>query len=153
MPIFIHTPNGIAVAEDIDGAATLARLTDEAGPSDSTARSADGDDPPETTDTPVGVTGATAAHVHLHPCRRVLVTVNCSGRQKQRRFIPTATIQAVRRWAVGSHGFNLPASEQPDHEVGVCDTGVVAERTQRVGALATRCALCLDLAPKERFRS
>jgi hypothetical protein len=92
------------------------------------------------------------AHIGIHRCRRVLVTVNFLGETKERRFVPTATVDAVRRWAVGIHGFDLPAAERLEHEVGVCGTRVVADRRVRVGALATRCALCLDLDLRDRFQ-
>ena len=49
-------------------------------------------------------------------------------------------------------GFDLPVKERPKHEVGICGTGVIAERNDHIGTLATDCALCLDLAPKDRFQ-
>ena len=91
------------------------------------------------------------AHIGRHPCRRVLVSVHFAGEQRQRRFVPSATVRSVRRWALGLHGFDLPTDEQPRYEVGVCDSGVIADRNDHIGALATRCRLCLDLAPRERF--
>jgi hypothetical protein len=150
MPIFIHTPNGIALAEDINATTIRAEPMDEAGLGGPGARLGGVEDPLGSTDT-VDIPEV-KAHIGIHRCRRVRVTINFVGEHKERRFVPSATIQAVRRWAIGAHGFNLSAEEQPEHEVGVCSTGVIADRDERVGALATRCALCLDLAPTNRFR-
>lgn len=91
-------------------------------------------------------------HIHLNRCRRVEVTVNFAGNERTRWFAPGATIQVVRRWAVGPNGFDLPEKERPKHEVGVCGTGNIAERTDHVGTLAVECSLCLNLAPKDRFQ-
>jgi hypothetical protein len=141
MPIFSQPTN--ALAEDIDGARPLAARMDPVAPA------GDGDDPAGTT----GAVTEVKAHIGIHRCRRVLVTVNFAGERIERRFVPTATIQAVRRWAVGIHGFDLSAEQQPEHEVGICNTGVVADRATRVGALAIRCTLCLDLARRDRFNN
>jgi hypothetical protein len=152
MSIFSHNPNRIALAEDLDGTTTRARLLDEARLIDSVDRAEDGDGPTPT-ETPVDIGGPeTRSHVDIHRCRRVLVTVNLDEWHLERRFIPSATIQAVRRWAVGMHGFNLAPEKEPRYEVGVCGKGVIADRNVRVGLLATRCRLCLDLAPRDRFQ-
>ena len=146
MPNVIPPTNG--PAEHIDAARNRAGRLDPAAPV------GDGNDPAGTTgaDRTVAVTEV-KAHIGIHRCRRVLVTVNFAGERIERRFVPTATIQAVRRWAVGIHGFNLSPAQQPEHEVSVCNTGVAADRRIRVGALATRCTLCLDLARRDRFNN
>jgi hypothetical protein len=146
MPNVIPPTNGLA--ERNDAARNRAERLDPAAPV------GDGNDPAGTTgaDRTVAVTEV-RAHIGIHRCRRVLVTVNFAGERIERRFVPTATIQAVRRWAVGIHGFDLSAEQQPEHEVSVCNTGVVADRKTRVGALAIRCTLCLDLARRDRFNS
>jgi hypothetical protein len=147
----VHIPTGPALAGDIEGTTTRARLMDEARLIDSVARFDHGD-PREPTGTHVCIdVTETRSHVDIHRCRRVLVTVNLGDWHLERRFIPSATIQAVRRWAVGMHGFNLAADKEPAYEVGVCGKGVMADRNVRVGMLATRCRLCLDLAPRDHF--
>jgi hypothetical protein len=148
MPIFIHTSNGTARTA-IDGPTTRAERTAEAGLGDATARLDDGGSPADVT---AAVVTEVKAHIGTHRCRRVRVMVNFGGTQIERRFVPSASVQAVRRWAVGVHGFDLPAAERDEYEVGVCNTGAIADRNVRIGALATRCALCLDLAPRDRFR-
>ena len=151
MQIFIHTPNGIAFADDLDATATIADLMDKAGLTDSTAWLEDVEDPLD----PGAVVSTVAgdkAHIHVNRCRRIDVTIQFAGQTKARQFPPGATIQAVRSWAVGPDGFDLPAKERPRHEVGVCGSGVIADRNDHVGTLATDCGLCLDLAPKDRFQ-
>jgi len=92
---------------------------------------------------------------HLHHsrrCRRLTVTVRYGGDTKERVFPPAATIQRVFQWATGNKGFDLSKAERAKHELGVCGSGVIAERREHVGSLAgPDCSLCLDLAPKERF--
>lgn len=151
MQIFLHTPTGLALVENLDDNATIADLIDKAGLTDATAWAENGEDPLETADLVASVVGD-RGHIHINRCRRVDVTVNYAGKQKSRTFAPGATIQATRQWAIGPNGFDLPAKERPKHEVGVCGTGVIADRNDHVGTLAADCVLCLDLAPKDRFQ-
>lgn len=151
MQIFLHTPTGLALVEKLDDTTTIADLIDKAGLTDATAWIEDAEDPLEFTDLVAQIAGD-KGHIHVSHCRRVDVTVNYGGKQKSQGFAPGATIQAVRQWAVGQDGFDLPVKERPKHEVGVCGTGVIADRNDHVGTLASDCALCLDLGPKDRFQ-
>jgi len=150
MKMFIHTTNGIAITEDLDEGATIGDLIADTKIADATAWAEGVDEPldPASSVREIGDKG----HVHITRCRRVTVTVNYNGRDEQREFPPGATIQAVRVWAVGPDGFNLAGAQRPKHEVGVCGTGVIADHDAHVGTLASDCALCLDLAPKDRFQ-
>jgi hypothetical protein len=150
MQIFVHTENGLTI-EDVDEAATIADLGDKVRVEDATGWLEDADSPLDGTELVVNAVGD-KGHVHLTRCPRVEVTVNFAGKQKTHRFAPGATISRVRRWAVGPDGFDLPQNERPKHELGVCGSGVVADRNDHIGTLATDCALCLDLAPKDRFQ-
>jgi len=150
MQIFLHTESGLTL-EDVDETATIADLADKVGIADATGWREDDDDPADAIAILAKVVGD-KGHLHLTRCRRVGVTVNFAGKQKDRRFAPGVTMGRVRRWAVGPDGFDLPHKERPKHEVGVCGTGVIADRNDHVGTLATDCDLCLDLAPKDRFQ-
>lgn len=150
MQIFLHTSNGIALTDELDDTTTIGDLIAQTELTDSTAFAQDADEPLDAA--VLAATIGDKGHIHITRCRRVTVTVNFAGKHKERKFSPGATIQAVRRWAVGSNGFDLPERERPKHEVGVCGTGVIAERDDHIGTLATDCGLCLDLAPKDRFQ-
>ena len=150
MQIFVHSPNGL-VLQDIDDHTSVRDLVTQVGLADASAWLEDTDEPLDPTNVLANVVNNNG-HIHLNYCRRVEVTVNFAGKEKARKFAPSATIQAVRQWAVGPNGFDLPAKERPKHEVGVCGTGNLAERTDHVGTLATDCSLCLNLAPKDRFQ-
>jgi hypothetical protein len=151
MQIFLHTPAGLALVQNLDDTTTIADLIAKAGLTDATAWIENAEDPLELTNLVARVAGD-RSHIHVNHCRHVDVTVNYGGKQKIRGFAPGATIQAVRQWAVGRDGFELPVKERPKHEVGVCGTGVIADRNDHVGTVASDCALCLDLAPKDRFQ-
>ena len=150
MQIFVHSPNGL-VLQDIDDQTSVRDLVTQVGLADASAWLEDTDEPLDPTNVLANVV-TDNGHIHLNHCRRVEVTVNFAGKEKARKFAPSATIQAARQWAVGPNGFDLPAKERPKHEVGVCGTGNLAERTDHVGTLATDCSLCLNLAPKDRFQ-
>ena len=150
MQIFVHSPNGL-VLQDIDEHTSVSDLVNQIGIDDASAWLEDTDEPLDPMNRLANVINDND-HIHLNRCDRVEVTVNFAGKERCRTFAPSATIQAVRRWAVGPNGFDLPAKEGPKHEVGVCGTGTIAERTDHVGTLATDCVLCLNLAPKDRFQ-
>ena len=150
MQIFVHSPSGL-ILQDIDEHTSVSDLMRQVGLDDNSAWLEDTDEPLDPTNVLANVVKDNA-HIHFNRCRRVEVTVNFAGKERSRKFTPSATIQAVRRWAVGPDGFDLPAKERPKHEVGVCGTGNIAERTDHVGTLATDCSLCLNLAPKDRFQ-
>ena len=151
MQIFLHTPTGVALVEQLDDTTTIADLMDKAGLTDATAWIENAEDPLELTDLVAQIAGD-KGHVHVNHCRRVDVTINYGGKHKSHGFAPGATIQAVRQWAVGLDGFDLPVKERPKHEVGVCGSGIIADRNDHIGTLASDCALCLDLAPEDRFQ-
>lgn len=150
MRIFLHTDSDLTL-QDIDETTTVAELAEAAGIDDATGWPEDGDEPLD------GGTSVAAAvgdngHLHLNRCRRVEVTISYAGKTRNHAFPPGTTIGRVRRWAIGEDGFDLPKKERPKHKVGLCGTGIIADRNDHIGTLATDCALCLDLAPKDRFQ-
>jgi hypothetical protein len=151
MQIFLHTPTGLALLEGLDDTTTIADVIHKTGLIDATAWVENTEDPLDLTAL-VAQTAGDKGHIHINHCRRVDVTINYGGRQKSHGFAPGTTIHVVRQWAVGPDGFDLPVKERPKHEVGVCGTGIIADRNDHIGTLASDCALCLDLAPKDRFQ-
>lgn len=150
MQIFIHTNDGLTL-EIVDETTTIAELADRAGIADAAAWLEDADEELGLAELASDAVGD-KCHVHLNRCRCIEATISFAGKQKTHEFAPGTTIGRVRRWAVGEHGFDLPDKERPKHEVGLCGSGVIADRNDHIGTLATACGLCLDLAPKDRFQ-
>jgi hypothetical protein len=150
MKIFLHTQSELALQE-IDTTTTVADLAGALGLTDAIGWSEDAEEPLDDTSRLAEAIGDNG-HLHLNRCRRIDVTINYAGKAKTNKFAPGTTIGRVRRWAVGEDGFDLPQKERPKHEVGLCGTGVIADRNDHIGTLATDCILCLDLAPKDRFQ-
>lgn len=149
MQIFVHTPNGLTL-EHVADDATIGDLAAAAGLDDPTGwlEDADYELALSTTVAAVGDHG----HLHLNRCKRIEVRIHFAGTEKTHRFAPGVTVSRVRRWAVGEDGFDLPKTQRPKHEIGVCNTGMIADRQDHVGSLTTDCKLCFDLAPKDRFQ-
>ncbi len=150
MELFLHTSDGITIAE-CDDVTTIADLAARVGHPEATAWL-------ENQDTAVapGVRVAEVihhrGHLHLGRCRVVDVSVRFGGDSIAISRPPGTTIQAVFTWATGPQGYKLTADQRAKHELGVCGTGVIADRNEHIGTLATDCGLCLDLAPQERFQ-
>lgn len=149
MQIFVHTPHGLAL-ETVADDARIGDLAVAAGLDDATCWL-------ENADAELALSAAVAdvgehGHVHLSRCRRIEVTIHFAGKDKTHRFAPGTTVGRVRRWAVGENGFDLPKTQRPKHEIGICNSGVIADRQDHVGTLASDCELCFDLAPKDRFQ-
>jgi len=149
MDIFVHTPHGLTL-ENVEEEATIGDLLAAAGLDDGAGWREDADDE-LTSSTTMAVIGE-HGHLHLNRCRGVEVTIHFVGKERTHRFAPGTTVGRVRRWAVGEDGFDLPKTQRPKHELGVCHTGMIADRQDHIGTLATDCELCFDLAPKDRFQ-
>ena len=91
-------------------------------------------------------------HLHVGTCVRIAVTVRYGGDSKSKDVPPAKTIESVFEWATGPEGFNLTPDQKAKHALGICGTVIEPDRGTHVGSIATDCALCLDLAPKERFQ-
>lgn len=150
MRLFIHSDNGIAVTDDLDDDVTVGDVISSTGLDDAAAWAENSDEPlePAASAASIGDQG----HVFVGRCRKVTVTVHFAADRIERDFPPSVPVRVVRRWAIGPQGFDLPATEAPKHEVGVCGTEAVAEHDDHIGSLADACALCLDLVPKDRFQ-
>ncbi len=112
----------------------------------------DGDEPLDA-DTVLAEVGI-GEHAHLHRgrCRRLKVTVRHNG-EKEHLFPPSAKVERVLKWAVGKHGFDIPEDQVANLVLAVCGADHFLDRSIHIGSLPrpSDCALCLDLAPRDRF--
>lgn len=94
------------------------------------------------------------SRVHIHRCHRIEVTVNFNAAQKTRAFPPSATVERVKRWAVGlaPEGFGLQGIDATEHLLQLCHSTTRPDEDTHIGALVTfpDCGLCFDLVPKVR---
>ena len=150
MQIFLHSTGGLTL-ETVDESTTIADLADIASVETAIGWLEDADEPLAGDTLVVAVSGDNG-HLHVSRCRQIEITISFAGKTKIHPFPPSATVRRVRRWAIGPEGFDLPEKERPKYEVGVCGTGVIADRNDHVGTLASDCKLCFDLAPKDRFQ-
>jgi len=90
--------------------------------------------------------------VHVHRCRRVVVSVNFNADQKAEEFPPSATVGRVKRWAVGKKGFDLQGVDATEHLLQLCNSTVRPDEDVHIGTLVTvpNCGLCFDLVAKQR---
>jgi hypothetical protein len=92
------------------------------------------------------------AHLTRSSCRRAVATVRFNDERKTKKFPPGTTVARVFAWAAGEDGFNLPAGQRPKHTLGLCGTLTQPEKSDHLSELVDdECAVCFDLAPKERF--
>jgi hypothetical protein len=94
------------------------------------------------------------SRVHIHRCHRIEVTVNFNAVQKTRAFPPSATVERVKRWAVGPapDGFGLQGIDATEHLLQLCHSTTRPDEDTHIGTLVTfpDCGLCFDLVPKVR---
>ncbi len=92
------------------------------------------------------------SRVHIHRCRRLEVTVNFNAAERTRGFPPSATIERVKRWAVGPEGFGLHSIDATEHLLQLCHSTTRPDEDTHIGSLVTYpdCGLCFDLVPKVR---
>jgi hypothetical protein len=82
----------------------------------------------------------------------VAVSVRYGGETKSRDFPPPATVASVFAWATGPQGFGLTPAERAKHTLALCEGNAEIDHSAHIGSFAGEdCAVCLDLAPKERF--
>jgi hypothetical protein len=94
------------------------------------------------------------SRVHVHRCHRVEVTVNFNAAQKTHAFPPSATVERVKRRAVGPspEGFGLQEVDAMEHLLQLCNSTTRPDEETHIGSLVTfpDCELCFDLVPKVR---
>lgn len=92
------------------------------------------------------------SRVHVHRCRKVEISVNFNAGLESRSFPPSATMERVKRWAVGPQGFKLSDVDATEHVLQVCNTATRPDEDMQIGSLvqAGTCTVCFDLVPKLR---
>lgn len=110
----------------------------------------DDEDDPLALDTPFGeLTRGGHAHIVVHSCRRIVVTINYQNRSIERRFSPARTIGDVRAWAIRRLGLGDEAANDK-LVLEICDSDRRPRSDVRIGTLTSRaCALCFDLVPEK----
>src|SRR2546425_5941707 len=75
------------------------------------------------------------SRVHIHRCRQLEVTVNFNADHKTHAFPPSATVEHVKRWAVGKDGFNLQSIDATDHLLQICSSTIRPDGDTHIGSL------------------
>lgn len=90
--------------------------------------------------------------VHVHRCKKVVVTVHFNGAQKSHAFGPGATVHRVKQWAVGKKGFDLAPVDAAEHVLQATGGTERPDEDVHIGVLvhAPNCALEFDLVAKVR---
>lgn len=93
------------------------------------------------------------SHVHRGRCNDVKVQVRHAGAELFGEFSPAARVVRVFRWASGPKGFKLPEAQIPKHGLALPDGSELLDPGVHIGSLAAgdRCAVTVDLVPKDRF--
>lgn len=150
--LFVHGRGQPLRTVTVPASATVAELAAATGEPDALISAPDTDEPLEAEATVEQVGLANAGHVFAGTCRRISVSVRYGAERLSKEFPPGTTIAAVLAWAAGPSGHNLSAAQRAKHLLAKCDTDVQADKNAHVGEFAGEdCAVCFDLAPKERF--
>lgn len=90
--------------------------------------------------------------VHVHRCKRVVVTVEYNGRSIEEDFPPSTTIRRVAKWFLGKNGFDFSGADAADLLLQLSDSGERPDEDTHVGTLVEipACSVRFDLAPKIR---
>jgi hypothetical protein len=91
----------------------------------------------------------TRSRVQVHTCQRIHVTVNFNNDNKQHPFSPSATIAAVKAWAVQKFGLDQTAATE--YVLQICGSTDKPAPDIEVGSLAQpgQCSACFDLVPQQ----
>ncbi len=92
------------------------------------------------------------SRVHINPCRRVNVNINFNGKEMSETFPPAATMKRVKRWAVGSKGFNMSDVDAAEHVLQLSGSSERPDEDIHIGTLVigAQCVVSFDLVPKIR---
>jgi hypothetical protein len=91
------------------------------------------------------------SHLHHHRCRQVDIAVHYIDEARNKDFGPATTVKEVLKWALGPHGYNVPAPEHPEFGFLGCDDGKAVPENIHVGSLtgpSQYCETCLNLVKK-----
>lgn len=141
----------------IAGKATVARLLSEAAKQCEIAKADDALLFLEDEDEPLDRTSALPANaagqphrVHIHRCRKVLVTVTYNGRALEEKLSPALTVARVKRQF--ARLFGLEPKDAAEHVLQISGTTERPEPDTQIGALTRKgvCAVSFDLVPLVR---
>lgn len=143
----IHLPETATVA-DVVAAARKAGLTDELKDG-ALVFGAEGDEPLDPSAT-LKAAGVRDRHrVHVHRCKKVLVTLHFSGQTEKLEFPPAATVERVKREFV--RRIHMSPTDATEHVLQLCGTTDRPEPDTHIGSLVCGCCnLCFDLVPIKR---
>jgi hypothetical protein len=145
MIVFLHSRDQLQ-AIDLQGHETVEDILDRGG-----ELWLENAEEPLARDAKLAEFGA-GVHLTRTSCRRAVATVRFNDEKKTKEFPPGTTVAHVFEWAAGPHGFDLPAGQRPKHTLGLCGTLAQPDKSDHLSQLVDdECAVCFDLAPKERF--
>ncbi len=109
----------------------------------------DADDPLNAQATLVEAGVKARSRIQIHTCQRIHVTVNFNNDNKQHPFSPSATIAAVKAWAVQKFGLDQTAATE--YVLQICGSTDKPAPDIEVGSLAEpgQCSACFDLVPQQ----
>ncbi|MGO8714491.1 MAG: hypothetical protein ACLPP9_09655 [Smithella sp.] len=91
------------------------------------------------------------AHVHIHRCRHIEVTVNFNGKNISKIFPPSATVGRVKKWATKE--FGMSEKDASEHVLQISGTRNSLDEDIHIGTLVKHpaCHVSFDLVPKVRI--
>ena len=89
--------------------------------------------------------------IHVHRCRRVVVTVTFNGQNKGHEFSPAKTVADVKKFAA-IREFGMKPADAAEHVLQFAGTAERPEPETHVGALVScpDCRIAFDLVPHKR---
>ena len=89
--------------------------------------------------------------LHVHRCRRVLVTVTFNGLSKAHEFSPAKTVADVKKFAA-IREFGMKPADAAEHVLQFSGSGKRPEPETHVGALVgcPECRIAFNLVPHKR---
>jgi hypothetical protein len=97
--------------------------------------------------------GERRGRIHLHRCRRIMVTLEYNTKKVAHEFSPSSTVYRVLKWAVGPDSFKME-SELHDLALQVTGTTTPLAPSIHIGTLVhdSKCELLLELVQKDRHQ-
>lgn len=89
--------------------------------------------------------------IHVHRCRRILVTVTFNGVKKGHEVAPSSTVADVKKF-VAVREFDMKPVDAAEHVLQFPSSGERPEPETHIGALVScpDCHISLDLVPHKR---
>ena len=88
--------------------------------------------------------------VHVHRCRKVKVALTFVDTTAHHEFVPSATVETVKRWFV--HHLKMSSVDAAEHVLQVSGTTERPDPDVQIGSLVHgACALAFTLVPTKRI--